>query len=160
MSKNELTLSPASLAAYQKAEDMDMSFKGFLASLINDEIKSKTPLGRLLSYVIDVASDEFLSEEYYNSRPELMEFLVLAGSNDEELRFRNYKRSHAEVFTCKSCSSSLDGGCPLASCPECGKTYYMIVDKLSQAICNKCAAQLLGECTEEKRNRNYKIFSH
>jgi hypothetical protein len=132
-----------------------------LAEMIRRVVISKTPLGKILRYVIDTASDEFLSEEYYHTHHELLIFLARAGSGVEELLYRAYAATHPDVFTCKKCKSPLIGGCPVNTCsnPDCGRRYYVKVDGISNVMCENCVASKLGDCSEDKREHMYKIYA-
>lgn len=130
------------------------------AAVIRQLVSSPDPAGKLLKYALDVASDEFVANEYYQAYPEIMSFLVCAGTTDEEILFRDYVYRHQEILYCrkKDCRGHLQGGCPVMICDTCGAKHYLKIDKISDLCCTRCAAQKTKECTEEMRERHHKIF--
>ena len=130
------------------------------AAVIRRLVASPDPAGKLLKYALNVASDEFVANEYYQSYPELMSFLVQAGTTDEEILFRDYIYRHQEVLYCrkKDCTGHLQGGCPIMICDTCGAKHILKIDTISDMCCARCAAQKLKECTEDMRDRNHKIY--
>jgi len=134
----------------------------FLASIIRQHIESGSIIGKLLSYAIDIISDDVLSDEFYQSFPELMLFLSDAGTTVDEIKFRAYVYTHPDIFICKKCKSVLVGGCPIMYCsnPECNKSYYIEIDGISSSMCKKCVASApINTCSEGYRNRLFKIYA-
>jgi len=129
------------------------------AVMIKNIISKPSPLGRLLSYNIDICADEVIGDEFYKAQPSLMMFLARAGSTHDELCFRAYNYSHPEIFTCKKCGHPLVGGCPIVECNNCSKPYYMDIDGISSDMCKNCVSGKLGTCSEIDRTRKYKIFA-
>ena len=130
------------------------------AAVIRRLVDSPDPAGKLLKYALAVASDEFIANEYYQTYPELMSFLVQAGTTDEEILFRDYVYRHQEVLYCrkKGCHGHLQGGCPVMVCDTCGTKHNLVIDHISDLVCTRCAAQKLKECSHDLREKLHRIF--
>ena len=130
------------------------------AAIIRQLVQTPSPAGKLMRFALDVASDEYIANEFYQSHPELMSFLVQCGASDREVMFRDYLTRHQEILHCrkKGCSGTLMGGCPVVVCDTCGTKHFVEVDRLSKEMCSQCAAQKLGECDPETRRRMHTIY--
>lgn len=129
------------------------------AVMIKHIISTPSPLGRLLSYNIDICADQVIADEFYKAQPSLMMFLARAGSTQDELCFRAYHYSHPDIFLCKKCGKPLVGGCPILECSNCSKPYYMDIDGISSDMCKNCVSSKLGTCSEIDRTRKTKIYA-
>lgn len=121
--------------------------------------RERSPVSRLIQYCIDIAGDQFISEEFYQNYPELLSFLSKSGCDNEEVLFRAYVLSHPDIFNCKQagCHGKIIGGCPKMFCNDCGKVYYVNIEGISSLFCSRCVANELIECTEKSRRRRYLI---
>jgi len=131
------------------------------ASILRYMSSMNTPLGSLTQYIIDIATDEYISNEFYRSSPSLVKFLAEAGTNDEELQMQNFIMNHPEMMTCrnKECKGKLQGNCPIVTCYECGATYYVQVDGLSEIVCERCVSDYVKKCNKEKRKKRPIIYA-
>jgi len=120
-----------------------------------------TPVGGLVRFVIDVAADQYLAEEFYQHYPELLEMLEQSGCDNTEILFQSYLHTHPLILSCKEqdCNGTIIGGCPKMTCDTCGREYYMIIDGVSTLMCDHCVAAELGECSEHSRNIRRKIYA-
>jgi hypothetical protein len=141
-----------------------------LAEIIKLAVDERTPLSQLLQFTIDIAGDQFVSEEFYQRHGDLLLWLDACGCDNEEIRFRAYVISHPDIFNCKEqgCNGRVEGGCPKMICNECGRLYYLIVDGFTDVMCRRCVAEKLGECKydkdseecpEEDRMRRRRIYA-
>ena len=128
------------------------------ALMIKKLIATTSPLGKLLSFTMDISSDHLVSDEFYKSHPSLMLFLARAGSAHDELRFRSYQHTHPELFRCKGCGGKLIGGCPIVTCADCNKMFFMDIDAISSPMCDACVSKKLDTCTDMDRTRKFRIF--
>ena len=133
----------------------------YLSTQIRELIESKSPIGTMMRMALDTAADQYVAEEYHQRFPEVMEFLVKAGSDQEELLWRYYISTHKELLKCKNkdCEGELVGDCPAMWCNECNKKYYLSVEEYTEKMCSRCAAQHLGECIEAERKKRYVIYA-
>lgn len=136
-------------------------YSNILPYWIKYEISRETPLSSLLQYAIDVASDEFISEEFYQKYDNVMAFLSVSGTTNMELQFRTYVNAHSEIFLCKepACDGKLVGGCPKMQCDKCGRLYFINVDNITEKMCGQCIAFKIGECIVEDTEKRRKIFA-
>jgi hypothetical protein len=128
-----------------------------LATMIQAFIDRKTPVGRLLKFVIDTASDEFIAEEFYHKYKDILTFLANAGSTNDEVRFLAYHHHHPELFICKHCGSNLVGMCPSMLCFECGRSYYYNIENISDGMCKYCAFDKLRKSSDDDCRRRKQI---
>ena len=137
----------------------DLNLPDLLAGCIRLLTTSRTPISRLMQYCVDIAGDQFISEEFYQNYPELLSFLSKSGCDNEEVLFRAYVLSHPDIFNCKQsgCHGKIIGGCPKMFCDSCGKGYYLNIEGVSDLFCSRCVANELIECTEKSRRRRYLI---
>ena len=131
------------------------------SSSIKSLIARDLPESRLLSYCLDEAADQFLSEEFYQKYPELLTFLKNCGCSRDEVLFREFVETHRDIFKCKTytCTGTIVGGCPKMYCDECGRNYFLQIDSLSGEMCNNCAANKMGECDEDSRRKRHIIYA-
>jgi len=136
-----------------------LSLQDLVARSINHIISKKEPVSRLLQYCIDLAGDQYISEEFYQNYPELLGFLAKAGCDNEEVLFRSFVISHPDIFDCKQqgCHGKIIGGCPKMYCDTCGKLYFLNIEGVTDTFCSRCVANDLLECTEKSRRRRYLI---
>ena len=130
------------------------------AAVIRRLVDTPTPAGKIIRYALDVASDEYIANEFYQVYPELLPFLVQCGTTDEEVRFREWQMNHHDILHCrmKGCSGKLIGGCPVVVCDTCGTHHYVNIEGISTSCCERCAAQKLRECIAENRTRLHTIY--
>lgn len=141
------------------AMEIGASVDTVLAMCIHSVIEQRRPISRLLQFVIDSSSEEFMSEEFYHRHPDLLQFLSLAGSDDEEVQFMAYVHSHSEIMRCKKrpCQGTLSGTCPIMTCDTCGTSYFLDIEHVSEKMCSRCSANKINECTAEFRRKRYLI---
>jgi len=137
-----------------------LSLEEVAAASIRLLSRTPTPTARLVQYCVDVAGDQFMSEEYYQRFPGLLSFLAKCGCGNEEVQFHDWIQQHPDVFHCKAyqCDGTIVGGCPKMFCDQCGKQYFLQLDGITDTVCDRCVARDLGECSEESRRRRYQIY--
>jgi len=152
---------PAGAIIQSIADYCDTSTDEVVASCIKWSIEQEDELGRLMQYASDIMGDQFVSEEFYNRHPRLLDFLDKCGCDNEEVRFRAYVNSHRDIFQCKSpdCDGTIVGGCPRMACDTCGKKYFVNIDKITDLMCSRCVANKRKECTELMRRLDHQIFA-
>lgn len=139
----------------------DWSLEDVTATSIKMLISRDTTLSRLVQYCIDVAGDQYMSEEFYRRYPELLDFLASCGCDNDEILFRSWVQHHPDIFYCKTfnCHGTIIGGCPKMYCDNCGKLYFLHIDDITDTMCSRCAANEMGECGEQSRTRRYHIYT-
>ena len=139
--------------------DHTYSLQELVSSSLRMLISERSPLARIMQYCLDVAGDQYISEEFYQNYPEILGFLSKSGCDNEEVLFRAYVLSHPDILNCKhlGCHGKIIGGCPKMYCDECGKAYFLNIDRVSDLFCSRCVANELVECTEKSRKRRYLI---
>lgn len=147
-----------SIAQYAQAHNITAEVA--VARMIKWASLQKNSFGKLLQYAIDVLSDEYVSQEVYQSNPDLLILLKEMGTKEMEIIIREYLARKPETFTCRSsgCSGKIVGACPLLYCESCKRRHLLKADGLEEAICSKCAAQKTGECTAQTRSTAFKIY--
>lgn len=132
-----------------------------VANSIHSIILTKRPIGRVLKMVIDIISDDYISEEHYQKYPEIMDFLISAGSDNEELLWMHYLKTHPDIFKCKNlqCDGRIIGNCPAMWCDTCGKLYMTNIEYITEKMCERCVADHIKECKEEVRKRRHQIYA-
>lgn len=132
-------------------EQFATSFKEFL--------NTKSPAASIMQMSIDIAADLVIANQADEKYPELLRFLVLAGTTEEEVIFKNFIQEKSEIMYCHTCKQGkLQGGCPILTCNKCGRKHYIIVDNITDNICNNCAARKMKECLPENVNKYHKIY--
>jgi len=128
---------------------------------IKNEIDNNGPLSTLLQYAIDVASDEFIEEEFYHTYNDILFFLSESGSTNMELQFMAFVKSHSDIFICKehACDGHIIGGCPKMQCEKCSRLYFVDIENITDKMCEQCIASKIGECIDSDRKTRRKIFA-
>jgi hypothetical protein len=130
------------------------------AKEIKKVLKDNTPVSRLLMMIIDSAGDDYLFNEFHQAYPEILDFLILSGTLNDEVMWMHFRYHHKNILKCraKDCNGDLDGNCPAMYCQKCKKPYYIVYDKLSDLICDICVASKIGECTLDQRKKRHIIY--
>jgi hypothetical protein len=141
--------------------EVGVSIEDITSASINQLLRHELPSSRLMSYCLDTAADQYISEEFYQRYPELLTFLKDCGCRNDEVLFREYVETHKDIFKCKtySCEGKIVGGCPKMYCEDCGRNYFLKIDKITDTMCHNCIANTMGECTEESRRKRHIIFA-
>ena len=149
------------LAGEDIAKNYDISIEDVISICLRYETKKESPISTLLRYAIDVASDEAIEEEFYQSYPSVLDFLSQSGSANMEIQFMSFVRHHPDIFICKepNCDGIIIGQCPKMICNKCNRKYYVIIDSITSDMCNQCIAQEVGECVEKNRITRMKIYA-
>lgn len=142
------------------SEKEKISISETVSRVIGSFVKSGKPEGNILKMAIDIAADLFVANQAYEKHPYILDFLVQAGTTEEEVLFRHYIKTHPDILYCheKGCDGSLHGGCPVLICDKCGRKHFLNVENITSAMCNNCVAKKLGECTEEKTKKYRQIY--
>ena len=130
------------------------------AAAINALIHADFPSSKIMRYCTDTAADQYVSEEFYQKYPQLLTFLKKCGCDNDEILFREFIETHNEIFKCKTytCEGRIVGGCPKMYCEECGRNYFLSIDRITEKMCTNCVANMMGECTEDSRRKRHIIY--
>lgn len=139
--------------------EQELSLEDVVFTSIGMLTRRSTPAARIMQYCIDIAGDQYISEEFYQNYPELLKYLDMAGCDNEEVLFRAFVLSHPDIFNCKQlgCHGKIIGGCPKMYCDDCGKLYFLEIEGITDLFCSRCVAREMQECTEKSRRRRYQI---
>lgn len=145
----------------QIAKDKGITESDVVSSVIRATLSFSNHISSLMQYVIDIASDEFMSNDFYRSDPELMSFLASCGTNDEDLQMVNFIESHQDMMVCrnKGCKGKLHGSCPILHCYDCGASYYLHVPELSDTVCGRCVSDIVKKCNKATRMKRPIIYA-
>ena len=146
---------------YRSGEVEEIPPIDILSAGIKNEIDNIGPLSTLLQYAIDVASDEFIEEEFYHTHNDILLFLSESGSTNMELQFMAFVKFHPDIFICKEheCDGHIIGGCPKMQCEKCNRLYFVDIENITSKMCEQCIASKIGDCTDDDRKIRRKIFA-
>ena len=138
-----------------------VSIEAITSAAICCLVSSELPSSRLMGFCLDTAADQYLSEEFYQSHPELLTFLKDCGCTNDEVLFREFVVTHQDIFKCKTytCEGKIVGGCPKMYCEDCGRNYFLAIDNVSDTMCKNCVANMMGECTHDSRRKRHMIYA-
>lgn len=132
-----------------------------VAASVRKLTRENNPTSKLVQYCFDIAGDQYISEEFYQRFPEILDFLAACGCNNEEVLFLAYVQNHPDIFDCKSydCGGRIIGQCPKMYCDDCGKQYFLDVENITELMCSRCVANSMKECTATSRRKRYQVYA-